>query len=187
MQKNTNMLVSLAFGDANFLRWPCTFLFFCVDFIPLATQREPNFQWNIGCKKNLALGMYISCCLCQFQFALGGQRKPSFQWNMGLRPILTPTQLWVTQSVAKYWTCLIWTVGRLSIIIGWQSWRVGWWLHTYRCVSFRISIRIYTLWQHTYTEDHSCNSRKSNIISLTSFKVSFREKTEYEDIIEMKF
>ena len=31
--RNTNMLVSLALGDANFLRWPCTFLFFCVDFI----------------------------------------------------------------------------------------------------------------------------------------------------------
>ena len=26
--KNTNMLVSLALGDASFLRWPCTFLFF---------------------------------------------------------------------------------------------------------------------------------------------------------------
>ena len=31
--KNTNMLVSLALGDANFLRRQCTFLFFCVDFI----------------------------------------------------------------------------------------------------------------------------------------------------------
>ena len=26
--RNTNMLVSLALGDASFLRWPCTFLFF---------------------------------------------------------------------------------------------------------------------------------------------------------------
>ena len=31
--KNTNMLVSLALGDANFLRRPYTFHFFCVDFI----------------------------------------------------------------------------------------------------------------------------------------------------------
>ena len=31
--KNTNMLVSLALGDANFLRWPCTFYFFGIDFI----------------------------------------------------------------------------------------------------------------------------------------------------------
>ena len=31
--KNTNMLVSLSLADANFLRWPCTFHFFCVDFI----------------------------------------------------------------------------------------------------------------------------------------------------------
>ena len=30
---NTNMLVSFALGDANFLRWPCTFLFFVVYFI----------------------------------------------------------------------------------------------------------------------------------------------------------
>ena len=31
--RNTNMLVSFALGDANFLRWPCTFNFFCVYFI----------------------------------------------------------------------------------------------------------------------------------------------------------
>ena len=31
--KNTNMLVSLALGDASFLRWPCTFQFLYVDFI----------------------------------------------------------------------------------------------------------------------------------------------------------
>ena len=31
--KNTNMLVSLALGDANFLRWPLKFHFLCVDFI----------------------------------------------------------------------------------------------------------------------------------------------------------
>ena len=31
--RNTNMLVSLALGDANFLRQPCTFNFWCVDFI----------------------------------------------------------------------------------------------------------------------------------------------------------
>ena len=31
--KNTNMLVSLALGHANVLRWPCTFNFLCVDFI----------------------------------------------------------------------------------------------------------------------------------------------------------
>ena len=31
--RNTNMLVSFALGDTNFLRWPCTFHFFCVYFI----------------------------------------------------------------------------------------------------------------------------------------------------------
>ena len=54
--KNTNMLVSLALGDANFLRWPCTFLFFL---------RYPRRQ-PLTPRKIFALGMYISCCLCQF-------------------------------------------------------------------------------------------------------------------------
>ena len=31
--RNTNMLVSFALGDANFLRLPCTFIFFGVYFI----------------------------------------------------------------------------------------------------------------------------------------------------------
>ena len=31
--RNTNMLVTFALGDANFLRWPCTFHFVCVYFI----------------------------------------------------------------------------------------------------------------------------------------------------------
>ena len=31
--KNTNMLVSFALRNASFLRWPCTFLSFFVDFI----------------------------------------------------------------------------------------------------------------------------------------------------------
>ena len=31
--KKTNMLVSLALGEADFLHWPCTFLFFFLDFI----------------------------------------------------------------------------------------------------------------------------------------------------------
>ena len=38
--RNTNMLVSLALGDASFLRWPCTFLFFCVDFFALGSKRN---------------------------------------------------------------------------------------------------------------------------------------------------
>ena len=29
--RNSNMLVSLALGDASFLRWPCTFHFLCVN------------------------------------------------------------------------------------------------------------------------------------------------------------
>ena len=38
--RNTNMLVSLALGDASFLRWPCTFLFFWVDFFALGSKRN---------------------------------------------------------------------------------------------------------------------------------------------------
>ena len=46
--KNTNMLVSLALGDANFSRRPCTFHFFVYISFALGSQREPHFQWNIG-------------------------------------------------------------------------------------------------------------------------------------------
>ena len=38
--RNTNMLVSLALGDASFLRWPCTFHFLCVDFFALGSKRS---------------------------------------------------------------------------------------------------------------------------------------------------
>ena len=38
--RNTNMLVSLALGDASFLRWPCTFHFFGVDFFALGSKRN---------------------------------------------------------------------------------------------------------------------------------------------------
>ena len=48
--KNTNMLVSLALGDASFLRWLCTFLFFCVDFIrfgyPTRTPFPVEYRWR---------------------------------------------------------------------------------------------------------------------------------------------
>ena len=53
------MLVSLALGDANFLRRPCTFNFFLVDFFALGSQREPHSQWNIGGAGCLALGLCV--------------------------------------------------------------------------------------------------------------------------------
>ena len=53
------MLVSFALGDANFLRRPCTFLFFCVDFFALSSKRKPNSQWNIGGVGCLALGLCV--------------------------------------------------------------------------------------------------------------------------------
>ena len=44
------MLVSLALGDANFLRRPCTFLFLCVDF---SFPVEYRWRWV------LALGLCV--------------------------------------------------------------------------------------------------------------------------------
>ena len=80
--KNTNMLVSLALGDANFLRWPCIFLFFV--YIIFA-----HFQWNIGCvgsqTQKSCVGHVHFMLFVSVSFALGGHRKPSFQWNMGFR------------------------------------------------------------------------------------------------------
>ena len=64
--KNTNMLVSLALGDANFsptrvseiwlrwvpnanfLRWPCTFNFVCVDFIRVGWPTRTPFPVEYG-------------------------------------------------------------------------------------------------------------------------------------------
>ena len=81
------MLVSFALGDANFLRRPCTFLFFCVDFFALGSKRKPNSQWNIGGVGCLALGLCVGHVHFIFfvliSFASGTQRKPVFWWNMG--------------------------------------------------------------------------------------------------------
>ena len=83
--KNTNMLVPLALGDANFLRWPCTFHILC----GLATQHEPNFQWSIGGggspTQNSCVGHVHFILFVSISFAFGSRRKPSFQWNMGFR------------------------------------------------------------------------------------------------------
>ena len=78
--KYTNMLVSFALGDANSLRWPCTFLFFCVDFFDfLATQREPHFQWNIGGggspMQHFRVGHVHFMLFIPFFSALGTQRE----------------------------------------------------------------------------------------------------------------
>ena len=81
--KNTNMLVSLALGDANFLCWPCTFHFFCIT--PDASQ------WNIGGvgspTQNFRVGHVHFMLFMSISFASGTQRKLVFQWNMGLKVI----------------------------------------------------------------------------------------------------
>ena len=81
------MLVSFALGDANFLRRPCTFLFFCVDFFALGSKRKPHFQWNIGCVGSLALGLCVGhvhfMLFVHFFLVFGSQHKSSFWWNMG--------------------------------------------------------------------------------------------------------
>ena len=47
---DTIMLVYLALGEANLLRWPCIFLFFCVDFIrvgyPMRTPFPVEYRWR---------------------------------------------------------------------------------------------------------------------------------------------
>ena len=85
--KYTNMLVSFALGDANSLRWPCTFLFFCVDFFALGSQCEPHFQWNIGGggfpMEHFRVGHVHFMLFIPFFSALGTQRECFSQWNMG--------------------------------------------------------------------------------------------------------
>ena len=56
--KYTNMLVYFVLGDASFLRWPCTFLLFFVDFLPNA---NPISSGILVALDLLALAMYISC------------------------------------------------------------------------------------------------------------------------------
>ena len=81
------MLVYFALGDANFLRRPCTFLFFYVDFFALGSKRKPNSQWNIGCVGPSGVGAGVRhvhfMLFMSILFASGTQRKPVFWWNMG--------------------------------------------------------------------------------------------------------
>ena len=85
--RNTNMLVSLALGDANFLRWPCTFLFFVYISFALGSQREPHFQWNIGGvgspMQRFCIGHVNFMLFVSILFASGTQGKTLFQWYMG--------------------------------------------------------------------------------------------------------
>ena len=88
--RNTNMLVYFALGDANFLRWPCTFHFFVYISFASGSQCEPHFQWNIGGVGSSGVGhvhfMYISCCLCiifRVGYAKISRRRGELQWNMG--------------------------------------------------------------------------------------------------------
>ena len=56
--------------------------FFVCRFFALGSQREPHFQWNIGCVGSLALGLGLGDANCT-------RRKPVFWWNMGfLYPLL---------------------------------------------------------------------------------------------------
>ena len=95
-----NMLVSFALGDANFLRRPCTFHFFCVDFFALGSKCKHNSQWNIGGVGSLALGLCIGHVHFIFfvliSFASDTLRKPVFQWNMGFRVTLFTSVLCTT-------------------------------------------------------------------------------------------
>ena len=72
------MLVSLALGDTNFLRWSFIFHFLCVDF---------NFQWNIGDvgspTQHFRVGHVHFMLFMSISFVSGTQPKLIFQWNMG--------------------------------------------------------------------------------------------------------
>ena len=79
--KNTDMLVSLALDDANFLR-----------HLTQNPQRESvEYKlrwvfWRWPCIFHVYF-MHISCCLCiifRVGYARISRRKGSFQWNMGL-------------------------------------------------------------------------------------------------------
>ena len=100
------MLVSFALGDANFLRRPCTFHFFCVDFFALGSKRKPHFQWNIGCVGYLALGFCVGHVHFIFfgpiSFASATQRKPIFWWNMGFSLGKNPLGALKNSSWARY-------------------------------------------------------------------------------------
>ena len=65
------------------------FFFFVKISFALGNQREPHFQWNIGCVGSLALGLCVGHVHLIFfvliSFALGSRRKCSFQWNMGFK------------------------------------------------------------------------------------------------------
>ena len=78
------MLVYFALGEANFLRWPCTFLLF-LRYPPTPTPDAT--QWNIGGVGSSGVGAGIGhvhfMLFMSISFASGTQRKPVFWWNMG--------------------------------------------------------------------------------------------------------
>ena len=82
--KNTNMLVSFALGDANFLRWPCTFHFLCVDLFALGSKCKPHFQWNIGGVGSLALGLGVGHIFCADFICVGHPTQTRFLVEYGL-------------------------------------------------------------------------------------------------------
>ena len=49
---------------------------------------KPNVSHLNMVRVRFELGMYISCCSCQFCSRLGTKRELVFLWNMGLSPYL---------------------------------------------------------------------------------------------------
>ena len=79
-EKNTNMLVSLVLGDANFLRWPCTFLFFL-----RYPRRQPLMPVSGPPTQNIHVGHVHVMLFMSISFVSGTQRKLVFHWNMGFK------------------------------------------------------------------------------------------------------
>ena len=86
--RNTNMLVSFVLGDINFLRWPCTFLFFVYISFALGSQRKPHFQWNIGGGGSptqlFRFGHVHFMLFIPFFFCVGYQKRMLFSVEYGL-------------------------------------------------------------------------------------------------------
>ena len=87
--------VKISVGDTRILVYLKTLKFALaqtrnIHFV-LPPMQNPNVsQWNIGCvglQRNIfALGMYISCCLCQLHLRCAANENCSFQQNMGFSP-----------------------------------------------------------------------------------------------------
>ena len=86
--KYTNMLVSFALCDTNSLRWPCTFHFFCLDFIrvgkPTRTPFPVEYRWRWVHNATFSRWPCTFHVVYPVFFCVGYPLECFSQWNMGL-------------------------------------------------------------------------------------------------------